>query len=178
MNTEEQQKENLVRLAAAHGIQRSYFDIWGNVHETRMEALEQMLVAMGVDLSRPDEVLLQLENHSWIQLAEPVLVESVNQLPTELLFQIPSGKTASKHSNLRFQVQLEIAGEYTDSIKHSYHSEQLAFKEAHQIDDITYERWSLPFPAGLSTGYYRFHITVAYENQNHQKRISRRGHNP
>ena len=171
MNTGEQEKDELVRLAAAHGIQRSYSDIWGNLHETPLDTLEQMLVAMGVDVSQPAETLLHLEHNFWTQLAKPVLVESINQLPTELFFQVPTDRVASEDSSSQFRVQLEIIGEDSASLTHSYYSEQLAFKEAHEVDGITYERWSIPFPTELSTGYYRFKLTVAYEEQSQQQTI-------
>ena len=171
MNIGEQEKDELVRLAAAHGIQRSYSDIWGNVHETPLDTLEQMLVAMGVDVRPPAEALLHLEHNSWTQLAKPVLVESINQLPAELFFQVPTDGIASADSSSQFRVQLEIIGENTASLNYSYHSEQLTFKEAHEIGGITYERRSIPFPLELSTGYYQFKLTVAYKGQNHQQTI-------
>ena len=171
MNTGEQEKDELVRLAAAHGIQRSYSDIWGNVHETPLDTLKQMLVAMGVDVRLPAEALLHLKHNSWTQLAKPVLVESSDQLPAEFFFQLPTDGVAAEHSNSRLQVQLEIIGENSAPLKYSYHSQQLAFKEAQEIEGINYRRWSIPFPVGLSTGYYKFKLTVAYKEQNHQQTI-------
>jgi 4-alpha-glucanotransferase len=171
MNRDEQQINELYRLAAAHGIQRSYFDIWGNVHETTLETLEEMLLALGVDVSRPAEALLKLDHTSWTQLAQPVLVESIEQLPGELFFQIPTHRVVIDHLNSQPRVQLEIIGENTAPSYHAYNSEQLAFKEARQIDGTIYERWGVPFPAGLSTGYYHFNLTVEAENQKHQQPI-------
>ncbi|MDH3850940.1 MAG: 4-alpha-glucanotransferase, partial [Deltaproteobacteria bacterium] len=165
----ETEKEKLELLAAAYGIQPSYSDIWGNTHTIPPETLEQVLGAMGVDVSNPQEALQHVEHRFWNQLAPPVLVASIDQLPSEFLFQVPSNGSPGATSEKELQVGLEIAGENTSPINHSYHFEQLNFKKDHQLDGITYECWSFPFPTALSTGYYNFKLTVAYENHKHQQ---------
>jgi hypothetical protein len=169
MKMAEMEKVNLELLAAAYGIQPSYSDIWGNAHTIPPETLEQVLGALGVDVSDPHEALQRLEHHFWSQLAPPVLVESTDQLPSEFFFHVPSNNSPGVMSKKEFQVRLEIAGENSSPINHSYHFEQLNYKKDHQLDGITYECWSFPFPPALSTGYYHFKLTVAYENQKHQQ---------
>jgi len=169
MKMAEKEKANLELLAAAYGIQPSYSDIWGNTHTIPTETLEQVLGAMGVDVSDPQKALQHLEHRFWNQLAPPVLVASTDQLPAEFLFQLPSNSSPGAMSEKELQVRLEITGENTSPINHSYHFEQLNFKKDHQLDGITYECWSFPFPTALSTGYYHFKLTVAYENHKHQQ---------
>ena len=169
MKMAEKEKEKLELLAAAYGIQPSYSDIWGNTHTIPSETLEQVLGAMGVDVSDPQKALQHLEHRFWNQLAPPVLVASIDQLPSEFLFQLPANSSPGAMSEKELQVRLEITGENTSAINHSYHFEQLNFKKDHQLDGITYECWSFPFPAALSTGYYHFKLTVAYENHKHQQ---------
>ena len=169
MKMAETEKEKLELLGAAYGIQPSYSDIWGNTHTIPPETLEHVLGAMGVDVSNPQEALQHVEHRFWNQLAPPVLVASIDQLPSEFLFQVPSNGSPGATSEKELQVGLEIAGENTSPINHSYHFEQLNFKKDHQLDGITYECWSFPFPTALSTGYYHFKLTVAYENHKHQQ---------
>ncbi|MCG6945201.1 MAG: 4-alpha-glucanotransferase [Deltaproteobacteria bacterium] len=165
----EQEKVDIEVLATAFGIQPSYSDIWGNTYTVAPETLELLLGAMGVDVSNPREVLRDVEHRAWNQLAPPVLVVSINQLPADFLFQVPSNSSPGAVAEKKLQVRLEITGENTSPINHSYHLEQLNFKKDHQLDDITYECWSFPFPTALSTGYYHFKLTVAYDNHKHQQ---------
>ena len=44
MTTAENEHESLASLAAAYGIQRSYIDVYGNVHEVPLKTVRQMLV--------------------------------------------------------------------------------------------------------------------------------------
>ena len=165
----EEEKEKFELLAAAYGIQPSYWDIWGNTKTIPVETLEQVLGAMGVDVSNPQKALQHGEHRSWNQLAPPVLVVSIDQLPADFFFHLPSSSSPGARSEKELQVRLEITGENISPINHSYHLEQLNFKKDHQIDDITYECWSFPFPPTLSIGYYHFNLTVAYENHKHQQ---------
>lgn len=169
MNMVEQEKANIELLAAAYGIQSSYSDIWGNTHTVPPETLEQLLKALGVDVSNPPEALQHLEHRFWSQLAPPALVASTNQLPGEFSFHLPSNNSTGVMAGKQFQVRLEITGEKISPINHSYHFEQLHFKEDQQLNGHTYERWSFPFPTVLDPGYYHFKLTVAYENQKHQQ---------
>jgi 4-alpha-glucanotransferase len=169
MATAEEKKETLAQLSAAYGVLSSYFDIWGNAHTIPPETLEQVLGALEVDVSNPQEALQHLEHRFWNQLAPPVLVESTDQLPSEFLFHVPSNNYPGAMLEKELQVRLEITGENTFPINHSYHIEQLSFKKDHQLDGITYECWSFPFPTALSTGYYHFKLAVVYENHKHQQ---------
>jgi 4-alpha-glucanotransferase len=171
MNMTEKEKEKLEVLATAYGIQPSYSDIWGNTNTIPPETLEKVLGAVGVDVSNPQEALQHVEHRSWYQLAPPVLVVSIDQLPADFLFNLPSNSAPGAMSEKELQVRLAITGENISPINHSYHLEQLNFKKDHQLDGITYERWSFPFPTELSTGYYHFKLTVAYANHQHQQTI-------
>ena len=116
MNMIEKEKEKLEALAAAYGVQPSYSDIWGNTNTIPTETLEHVLGAMGVDVSNPQEALQHVEHRSWNQLAPPVLVASIDQLPAEFLFQVPSNSSPGALSEKKLQVRLEITGENTPSI--------------------------------------------------------------
>lgn len=172
MNTGHRQEENHTRLAAAYGIQRSYLDIWGNVHEVSLKTLKEMLAAVGVDTSRLNKALRKLERGSWSQLAEPVLVEAANRLPSALSFQLPTRSQPGKQGADKPKVQLEVTSENSSPINYSYTPEQITFHESKQIGSLSYMRWSTPFPERLSSGYYQFNLSVAYENQMHHQSIS------
>ncbi|MCG6918556.1 MAG: hypothetical protein LJE89_13560, partial [Deltaproteobacteria bacterium] len=171
MATEEQKKESLAKLSAAYGVLTSYFDIWGQSHEIPPETLETMLAAGGVDVSRPQEALSHYENLSWTQLALPVLVASIEELPADFLFQIPASHSPEGKSHRVFQVRLEISSENTPPANHAFPFEQLTFVEAREINGSYYERWSFPFPEDLSIGYYHFKLFVEKEEQKFQQKI-------
>jgi 4-alpha-glucanotransferase len=171
MKTGESDNDNLTLLAGAYGIQCSYWDIWGGFHEIPLKTLEQMLQVMGVDVGRPQEALHLLESRSWSQLAEPVLIESIERLPAELVFQVPADRLPGKQLDRKLRVRLVIDGENISSLSYSYESEQLTFNEAKHVDGVGYERWSVPFPQGLAAGYYQFKLTVAFEQKKHQQTI-------
>jgi 4-alpha-glucanotransferase len=172
MKKREIQQELLVPLAAAYGIQSSYIDVYGNVHVIPLKIIKQMLVAVGVDLSRPEDELQRLEHCSWTQLAEPVLVESADHPPSRFVFQVPTQTSSAEQPNRNLQVRLVVTGENTASVTYSYQSEQLTFIESKQIDSVMYGRWDLPFPEGLSQGHYQFSLSVAFDKQEYQQTIS------
>ncbi len=171
MKTDENEQEVLASLAAAYGIQCSYFDIYGNLHEMSPETIKQMLVAMGVDASHPEEALQRLEHRSWTRLTEPVLVESAGRLPGEFVFQVPSSGSAGKQPIPNFQVRFLVTGENDFSVTYTYKPEQLTFKGAKEINSITYARWGLPFPEGLYQGYYQFNLSVTLDKQEYEQTI-------
>ncbi|UCG13991.1 MAG: 4-alpha-glucanotransferase [Deltaproteobacteria bacterium] len=173
MNMGEQDQEIITRLASLCGIQRSYWDIWGNVHEIQVETLQKLLAAIGVDASEPAKTLERLERLSWTRLAEPVLVETIGRLPEYLRFQLPNptGDNDEQFAE-ELQVELTIEAENTASTVHSYAPEQITFNKARRIDGILYGRWSVPFPGGLPVGYHRFKLSVISPRQEHKQSIA------
>lgn len=172
MERVEQENDNLARLAAAYGIQSSYFDIWGNVHEVPSKTLKEMLVALGVDNSRLKETLHELEHGSWSQLAESILVEAKDHLPAELFFRLPTQSPPDEQIDGRPEVLLQVTGENGRPINYSYTPEQITFRETKKLESITVVRWGVPFPEGLSNGYYQFNLTVTHEQKTHHQSIS------
>jgi 4-alpha-glucanotransferase len=171
MAIEEQKRETIARLSAAHGVLTSYFDIWGQSHEIPPETLETLLAAAGVDVTSPQESLQRYENLSWTQLAQPVLVASTEVLPAEFFFQITASPSPEENSNRVLQVRLEIFGENAPSVNHAFHFEQLTFVEARELNGSYYERWSFPFPMGLSMGYYQFKLCVEHGQEQLEQKI-------
>jgi len=47
---------SLTRLAAAHGIQPTWYDIWGNAHHVTETTLRALLAAMHVAAANDDQV--------------------------------------------------------------------------------------------------------------------------
>jgi 4-alpha-glucanotransferase len=171
METEEQKRESLEQLSAAHGVLTSYFDIWGQSHEISPETLETLLAAAGVDVTSPQEALKHYENLSWTQLAQPVLVATTESLPAEFFFHIPACRSPEEKPDRVLQVRLEISGENTPPVNHSFAFEQLTFLETRELNGSHYERWSLPFPGGLSIGYYQFNLCVEQDNEKLEQKI-------
>jgi 4-alpha-glucanotransferase len=165
MATEEEKRESLAQLSAAYGVFTSYFDIWGQSHDIPPETLETLLAAAGVDVTSPQEALKHHENLSWTQLAQPVLVASTEPLPAEFFFQVPASPFPEEKSYRVLRVSLEISGENTPSITHFFNFEQLTFVGARELNGSYYERWSFPFPKGLSIGYYQFKLSVEHDKE-------------
>ena len=170
MATEEEKRKSLAQLSAAYGVLTSYFDIWGQSHDIPPETLEILLAAAGVDVASPEEALKNYENLSWTQLAQPVLVASTEQLPAQFFFQIVASPSPVERSDGVLQVRLQISGGNTPSINHSFNFEQLTFVEARELNGTYYERWSFPFPRGLSIGYYHFKLSVEHDKQEFQQK--------
>jgi 4-alpha-glucanotransferase len=165
MTTDEEKRENLAQLSAAYGVLTSYFDIWGQSHEIPPETLETLLEAAGVDVTSPQEALRQYEHLSWTQLAQPVLVASIETLPAELFFQIPVSRPLEEVKRRLLRVRLEIFGENSPAVIHSFNSEELTLVEERELNGSYYERWSFPFPKGLSIGHYQFKLWVEYDQE-------------
>ena len=165
MVKEEQKRESLAQLSAAYGVLTSYFDIWGQFHEIPTETLETLLAAAGVDVTKPQVALKNHENLSWTRLAQPVLVVSADQLPAQFFFQIPASPCREEKSAGVLQVRLQVSGGNTPSSNHSFNAEQLTFVESRELNGSYYERWSFPFPRGLSIGYYQFELSVAHDRE-------------
>ena len=108
MENEEQEKENLAKLAAAYGFQSSYFDIWGESHKIPLETLKELLAAAGVEVSNSEKGLKHLEHRSWAELAPPVLVESIERLPVDFPFQLSRVHPPEQNPDPALQVWLEI----------------------------------------------------------------------
>jgi 4-alpha-glucanotransferase len=171
MATEEQKRESLAQLSAAYGVLTSYFDIWGQSHEIPPETLETLLAAAGVDVAKPQEAMRHYENLSWTQLAPPVLVASTEGLPAEFFFQIPASHPPEEKSHRVLQVRLEISGENAPPVNQAFHLEQLTFLEARELNGSYYERWSFPFPQGLSIGYYQIKLFVEHNQEKLEQKI-------
>jgi len=171
MATEEQKRQSLAQLSAAYGVLTSYYDIWGQSHEIPPETLAALLAAAGVDVTSPQVALQRYENLSWTQLAQPVLVASIEGLPDEFLFQITAPRSREENSERVLQVRLEIAGENAPPVNHSFHFEQLTFLEARELNGSYYERWSFPFPRGLPVGYYQFNLCVEHGQEKLEQKI-------
>ena len=170
METEEQRRVSLAQLSAAYGVLTSYHDIWGQYHEIPPETLESFLVAAGVDVTSPQEALKHYENLSWTQLAQPVLVASTELLPAEFFFQIPAQRSPEEKSDRELQVRLEISGENTPPLNHSFNFEKLTFVEAKELSGSYFERFSFPFPRGLTTGYYQFNLSVEHAKERFEQK--------
>ncbi len=172
METIEHESQSLVSLATAYGVQPSYLDIYGHVKQIPEKTIKRVLAAMGVEVSRPEEALQKLEQSSWTRLAEPVLVECADRLPTEFLFQIPIRGSEGRQLSQNMFIRLSVTGEETSSATHSYEPGQLTFKETQEIGSVTYGRWGFPFPKGLSQGYYQFSLFVALDTQEYRQTVS------
>jgi 4-alpha-glucanotransferase len=148
-----EKEQALMRLGAAHGIQPSYWDLLGKFRETSPETLRELLSALGLDVENPEAELREIERKRWKSLAEPVVVASASQLPTQLMFTVPASGEAPR-------IRLEVTEGDGKQVRHSFAQDQLSLLEEAEIDGVRYCRWGVPFPAGLSSGRRHFLLSV------------------
>lgn len=158
------QKEALLRLGAAYGIQPSYWDIMGKYHEISPQTIRELLAALGADTGKPEETLRQIEHGAWTSLAEPVLIECVSQLPHRFLFTVPEFGEP-------IEIRLEVVEQGGASLQQSYTGAQLSVVAEAEVDGVRQRRWSVPFPTGLPVGVHRFHLSVAVGDKRYAQEI-------
>jgi len=69
--------ERLAYLAGLYGVERQYYDIWGNLHTASEETLTAVLRAMGVGFGSAEELERAIdaaEHGPWLRPLEPVYV--------------------------------------------------------------------------------------------------------
>lgn len=151
--------EDIERLAGLVGIEPSYWDVYGNFHESSDETCQTLLAAMGFPAATEAEVadsLSRLLDDPWKELLEPVTVLRVGghspepmvtvTLPIDsamaaldwtVLFE--NGQTASGQATV---ADLPVVGERT-------------------IDTTRYRRLRLALPHDMACGYHRLRVETA-----------------
>src|SRR5882724_9820765 len=90
----------LTRAADLWGIERRYFDIWGNEHFAPDEDQIAILKSLGVDASTPaslEHAIRDRERRQWTVAIPPTLVLSETAQPAQIPF---STLTADAHEKM------------------------------------------------------------------------------
>ena len=166
----EEYQEQILQLARLKGIDPEYRDIWGQGHCVPLETQMKILSALGAPVENLEALIKEVreeELKDWKRLTDPLLVVSGNDLPKQLLFQIPVGQEPEAgRMPEELQVELTVKEEDGNLKIHYYSSDQLCFKETKEIDHLFYLRGGLPFPQGLPLGYHSASLTL-FQNGRH-----------
>ncbi len=90
-------EEALSRAADTFGIEREYWDIWGNHHRAQAEDISAVLGSMRIDVSSKEEIDRAVESRLWTLWSrplEPTIVSSVNEL--HITMRVPRGSATAQ----------------------------------------------------------------------------------
>ena len=151
------ESELLARAAAAHGIELSYTDTWGHVHETSPEVLRALLAAQGFDASNAGEIerrMAEREAAQWREPLEPVYV--VRQDTDHIRMRIAAGRGGDSF-------KLEIEWENGELEHHWFWAPELETLETRSVEGSEWMAKRVPLPKTLRLGYHRIRILVMRE---------------
>lgn len=149
---------NLDRLAALAGIEESYWDIFGVLHQIKDHAKLSILSAMGFDVGAPaavDESLREFSERPWRRMLEPVsIMRSGSPFAAALI--LPQ---ALWRKEIRWLAAMEDGRIFEGSFRPGDQTPS----DTHNVDGKTLARFSLPLPVDLGQGYHRLFVEVGGE---------------
>ncbi len=143
----------LRRVAAAHGVQEVYWDIWGREHRPDEDVQKAILTAIGVDVASTgtlDAALREWLAAEKLCLLPPCVVSSVKDAWLPVAF--PAG--AAGPISLTIQLEDDGAAGREESLA------DLPVIETIELDGARWTRARLPLPEGLPLGYHRATVAV------------------
>ena len=144
-------------LCQEFGVDREYWDIWGNRHEASSECKAAILSSMGLDTSSANRLSLSadaLTASQWTRGLPPVLVLSVTDSAPVAGFTVPDATMDSGHVTL--SLRWEDGG--TDSCEYSLNG--LKPTGARTVQGAGYSALNLPLPGSLRIGYHELAAVV------------------
>ncbi len=147
-------RERLLWLAAAHGIEAVYHDIWGRRHEASDAALRALLGELGVPADSDADVgreLAATHLRYWGRMAEPVVAVQAESAPLALLLRL-ARRGAGERVAWRLQTE---SGEATDG---EAEVDALALRERSEAAGLAHESRTLAIPVALPAGYHRLEL--------------------
>lgn len=151
------ESELLARAAAAHGIELSYTDIWGNAHATSPEVTRALLAAQRFDGGSAEEMgrqMAEAEAARWRSPFEPTYVvrEDTDQIRVNL---------AAERAGDSFK--LEIEWENGEREHHWFWGPELQTLASLQVEGAAWIAKRVPLPKPLRLGYHRIRLLVVRE---------------
>jgi 4-alpha-glucanotransferase len=143
----------LRRVAAAHGVQEAYWDIWGREHRPGPEVQRAVLASMGVDagtVASVDGAMREWLRRERLALLPSCVVSSTGSawLPVAIGTGVDGMATVT--------VALEGGG----TLRAEGRLGELETIENVVVDGVEWRRAQLPLPAGLPHGYHRATVAV------------------
>ena len=147
----------LSHLAALHGVELEYRDIWGHVHRTPEATLVSLLGAMGIPAASAEEIDASIAAHEanfWRTVVGPTVIAFADETEHCIRLHLPAVRDDAM---LRWVVHREDgtreAGTFLPSA--------LAVVAAATVDDVRYEARDLPLALPLPPGYHHLEIADA-----------------
>ena len=145
--------EALDRVAALHGVQKSYWDVWGTEHETSDEAKRAILGSLGIPAGSLEELNRAIEEHLsrlWTRLAPPTAV--ISAADPGIALSVPAEFSAGVvHAEIQPETGARIASEHQVS--------SLVVTERRRWDGREYLAARLPLPP-LPLGYHELKLEI------------------
>ncbi len=165
----EEYQKLLAQLASLKGIETEYQDVWGNLHSLSPAITLRILSAMGCQVGNADQLekeIQAIENQGWGPVTQSVLILSLNALPAEILFQIPSAPVGQPEGlPLGLQAQLVIKEESGKVETRYFSPEELFYRGTARIGEAFYQRGGLPFPREIPLGRHHLVLTLKQDQQ-------------
>lgn len=147
-------RERLLWLAAAHGIEAGYHDIWGHRHEAPDATLRALLGDLGVAARSDADVERELAAthlRYWGRLAEPVVAVQADSTPVSLLLRL-ARRGAGERISWRLHAESGATAHGEAEV------DALALRECSEAADLVYESRTLAIPVALPAGYHRLEL--------------------
>jgi hypothetical protein len=138
----------LRRVAATHGVQDVYWDIWGREHRPGADIQQAVLRAVGVDvtsLATVDESLREWLRRERLALLPSCVVSADSES------WLPVAFAAGADGATTLTVALEDGGVLESRAR----LVELAVFETVEVDGAVWSRARLPLPEGLPHGYHK-----------------------
>jgi 4-alpha-glucanotransferase len=151
-------KDLLDPLCQEFGVDREYWDIWGNHHEASGECKAAILASLGLDTSSASRLRLSadaLAARKWTRGLPPVLVLSVTDPAPVVSITVPGALLEAG------QVTLNLRWEDGGTGSCQYSLNLLTPTGAHTVDGKGYSALNLPLPGPLRMGYHELAAVVS-----------------
>ncbi len=147
--------ELLDQAATLWGIEKKYFDIWGNEHKPPNEVKQAILDSLGVACSGPEELARSIQERclrEWSRLLPPTLV-------------VPAGETITvrvrmAHSEAGSGLRWEIETENGAALGGMIDLEATAETGRYQAAGMCFLEKLVSFPASVPAGYHTLRTTL------------------
>jgi len=138
----------LRRVAEAHGVQDSYWDIWGKEHRPDMDVQKAVLASVGVDTSSVASVDQAMRD--WLSRERLALLPSC-VVSSSAEAWLPVAFRSGADGSLALSVALEAGGVLTRRARMA----ELVVFESVEVDGVVWSRARMPLPDGLAHGFHK-----------------------
>jgi 4-alpha-glucanotransferase len=150
-------KDLLDLLCQEFGVDREYWDIWGNHHEASEECKAAILSSLGLDTSSANRLRASadaLAARKWTRGLPPVLVLSVTDPSPVVGITVPDALLEAGQLTLSLRREDGSTGSRDDVLN------LLKSSGARTVDGKGYSAFDLPLPGPLQMGYHELAAVV------------------